>query len=42
MQHVRTTTLNGDADINQAIATLVLAFAADPRHFLGFCFSLPF
>ena len=30
MKHLRTATLSGDAEINGAIATLVLAFAADP------------
>ena len=30
MKHLRTATFSGDAEINEAIATLVLAFAADP------------
>jgi len=30
MRHLRTATLSGDAEINEAIATLVLAFVADP------------
>jgi ribosomal protein S18 acetylase RimI-like enzyme len=30
MKHLRTATLSSDAEINEAIATLVLAFAADP------------
>ena len=30
MENLRTATLSGDAEINEAIATLVLAFAADP------------
>jgi len=30
MKHLRTATLSGDAEINGAIAALVLAFAADP------------
>jgi hypothetical protein len=30
MKHLRTATLSGDAEINGAVATLVLAFAADP------------
>ena len=30
MRHLRIATLSGDAEINEAIATLVLAFVADP------------
>ena len=30
MRHLRTATLSGDAEINEAMATLVLAFVADP------------
>jgi hypothetical protein len=30
MKHLGTATFIGDAEINEAIATLVLAFAADP------------